>query len=170
EAADTISNPGLGHNSNDNVAASRPVWSPVDPSNPSHYQAAFNWIALEREYRTDLLLTPKKIERTDYSGSDLTGNFDLYFTNYSTQVEWKFDGYRLVFLNAADLTSQKDIWTVGFDGTSPTRLTTWSLDDDEPTWSPTGSPCSRILFRRTTSGTPSHEIWTVHANPALGET
>ena len=69
------------------------------------------------------------------------------------------DGKRIAF--AAAEGGSTDIYVGNRDGSDLVRLTTTSVNEDQPTWSPDGT---KIAFRRwQTLGTP-HDIWVMNAD------
>jgi len=64
-------------------------------------------------------------------------------------VAWSPDGRRLAYVAAThdtwDLDGRNDLWSVGADGSEPTRLTDTSKAWDAPSWSPDGSRLAALV-------------------------
>jgi hypothetical protein len=73
-----------------------------------------------------------------------------------TWPSWSPDRSRVAFTRVTD--GHGEIWTIGFDGSNETQITS-GTDDWEPKWSPDGS---RLAFWRVADG--HDEIWVINAD------
>jgi Tol biopolymer transport system component len=112
--------------------------------------------------------------------SNREGNSDIYVMNADgsnvvrltesllddSDPAWSPDGTRIAFVstrsqNAGEIgESSEEIWVMGSDGSDPVRLTSNTVIDDDPAWSPDGR---RIAWMRW-SGSTGMDIWVMNAD------
>ena len=86
----------------------------------------------------------------------------------ATQCDWSPDGTKIAFstttydsVNGQKQVSDEEVFVINADGSGRTNLTTTSVSDLYPQWSPDGT---RITFVSYMGGVPSPEVYTMDAD------
>jgi Tol biopolymer transport system component len=77
------------------------------------------------------------------------------------RASWSPDGKRLAFerIDASATSERAAIFTIGIDGKDLRQVTPWSVDANDPDWSPDGT---MIALNASAEPSPTQNIWTVH--------